>query len=142
MSVRSVAGGDSVEGKRTLSRFCIYTMRHTDKLKKAHEKSGSDAVTQNKRWVQGESLFREAQANDERMPILFTAAEDEGGLIFYACLASVEIDDDASQTTHSFSGLTRLDKERPKSSLVKRSDNRPLSDDYIRPYAICFTPDI
>jgi hypothetical protein len=75
------------------------------------------------------------------MPILFTAAEDEGGLIYYASLASVEIDD-ASQPTYSFSGLTRLDKERPKSSLIKRSDNRPPSEDYVRSYAICFTPDI
>jgi len=141
MSVRSVTGGDSVEGEQTLSRFYIYTMRHTDKLKKAHEKSGSDTVIENKRGVKGESLFREAQANDERMPILFTAAADEGGLTYYAYLASVEIDD-ASQTTYSFSGLTRLDKERPKISLIKRSDNRPPSDDYVKSYAICFTPDI
>jgi hypothetical protein len=116
-------------------------MRHTDKLEEAYEKKHErDTVTENKRWVEGERLFRGFQRNNEQMPILFTAAEKEGGLIYYALLDAVKVDNDASTTTYTFSGLTPLDEERPKSSLVKKSDNKPLSDNYIRPYAICFTP--
>lgn len=132
-----------MEEKRNLSRYCIYTMRHTDQLQDVYEnKGGSDTFTENKRWVEGERLFRESQRNNEQMPILFTAAEKEGGLLYYALLEAVEVDDDASTTTYSFGELTPFDEERPKSSLVKRSDNKPLSDNYIRPYAICFTPDL
>jgi hypothetical protein len=116
-------------------------MRHTDQLEDVYEnKDGSDTFKENKRWVEGERLFRESQRNNEQMPILFTAAEKEGGLLYYALLDAVEVDD--GTTTYSFSGLTPFDEERPKSSLVKKSDNKPLSDRYIRPYAICFTPDL
>lgn len=131
-----------MEGTLNLSSYCVYTMRHTEWLERAYRTGRSGTVVENKRWVQGEKLFRQARRNNERMPIVFTAAEKDGGLIYYAFLDAVDVEDDGSQTTYSFSNLTPFDEERPKSSLTKRSDRKPLSDAYIRPYAICFTPDL
>jgi hypothetical protein len=128
---------------RNISRYCIYTMRHTDQLKHAHgQGGGAGTFEENKRWVEGERLFREAEKNGEQMPILFTAAEKDSGLLCYAILTDLHLDPDTHRTRYSFTGLTPFYEDRPKSSLIKKSDNKPLSDNYIRPYAICFTPDL
>lgn len=107
-----------MESGPSLSTYCVYTMRHTDCLVNALQEGGVGTVTENKRWVRGEELFRQARRNDERMPVLFAPAERDGGLIYYAFLDTVCVEDADSKTTYSFSGLTPFDEERPKSSLV------------------------
>jgi hypothetical protein len=49
-----------MERKQSRSRYCIYTMRHTDQLKKVSEKGGSETFEEDKRRVKGERLFRES----------------------------------------------------------------------------------
>ena len=134
---------DSVREGHAVFNYCVYTMRHTDQLQGVLDNlNGSATFEEHKRWVEGERLFRESQRQNERMPVLFAPAEKEGGVLFYAWLDAVDVNDDTSTTTYRFSNLTRLDKERPKSSLIKKSDHKPLSDNYIRPYAICVTPNL
>ena len=128
---------------RNLSRYCIYAIRHTDRLADVYEnEGGSCSFRENSRWVTGERLFSDAQKNGEQMPVVFAAAEKWSGLLYYAMLNAVEIDSDVSETRYSFTGLTPFDKERPKSSLIKKSDRKPLSDNHIRSYVICLTPDL
>ena len=79
------------------------------------------------------------------MPILFSAAEADAELIYAAILTDIVVeagDPDAGigpSTTHSFTGLHAISPSRPLSSLRKR-DGKPLSDSFIRPYAIVETP--
>lgn len=128
---------------RNVSRYCIYTMRHTDQLKYVHSQGGgAGTFEENKRWVEGEKLFNEAKKNGERMPILFAAAEKESGPLCYAMLTDLRLDPNSHKTRYSFTGLTPFYEDRPKSSLIKKSDGKPLSDNYIRPYAICLTPSL
>ena len=98
--VISVGGREgSKEGKSALSRCCVYTVRHTDHIDNVYEyKGGSGEFTENKKWVQGEKLFREAERNSEKMPIFFAPAEMDGGLVYRAILTPVEVDDYASGT--------------------------------------------
>jgi hypothetical protein len=75
------------------------------------------------------------------MPIIFAAAEDgPKGLLYYAMLEGVETDSLNQTTAYKFTELKEIPARPPLSSLRKKSDGRPLSDDFIRPYSICYTP--
>jgi hypothetical protein len=78
------------------------------------------------------------------LPVIFAAAETIDGLIYWAIVTDIHIDDrgpfDAS-TTMTFIGMRPLPNKPPLSALRLRSTGQPLSDSYIRPYAICHTPD-
>ncbi len=51
-----------------------------------------------------------------------------------------ETDGDLPKTTYRFTGLTRIEQSLPLSTLTLKNTRKSLSDKYIRPYAICFTP--
>ena len=125
--------------KDTISEFCIYTMRKSDNLQYIYLGDGAGKFSEKKIWRTGHALFQQAREENKKMPIFFSAAEEYSGLIYFAFLESIEIGD--SVTTYSFSNLNEIDEPKPLSSLKLRSSHRPLSDNYIRPYAICYTPD-
>jgi hypothetical protein len=131
-----------MQKRRNLSRYCIYTLCNTERLGEAYKNTRSGEFQENRQWVTGKQLLLEAQDNDEQMLVLFAAAEIASGVIYYAILETVEIDPETRVTRYAFAGLTPLDEELPKSSLRKKSDNKPLSENDIRPYRICFTPDL
>jgi hypothetical protein len=61
-------------------------------------------------------------------------------LIYYATLKDIAINESDLTTTYEFTGLQQIASHLPLSSLKLRSTNRALSNNYIRPYAICLTP--
>lgn len=115
-------------------------MLHKQKLDDFFAKGGSGEAGEKKLWKEGHRLFIEAQKNDLDMPILFSAADYGSGLIYSAFLKSVELDPDIYTTKYKFVQLSKLKESLPLSSLRLKSSGKPLSDNYIRPYAICFTP--
>ncbi len=123
-----------------LSPFCIYTIRHHEDLDEAYRSGGNGQFTENTMWNTGHRLFLEAKKNAQRMPVIFASADITDRLIYYATLKDVEINESDSTTTYEFSGLRQIGSHQPLSSLTLRSTKRPLSDSYIRPYAICLTP--
>ena len=124
--------------KDTISEFCIYTMRKSDNLQYIYLGDRAGKFSEKKIWRTGHTLFEKAREENKKMPIFFSAAEEDSGLIYFAFLESIEIGD--SVTTYSFSELNEIDEPKPLSSLNLRSSQRPMSDNYIRPYAICETP--
>jgi len=116
---------------------CVYTMRHSDDLEAAYGSGGKARWHENRGWKTGRKLL-ETRSPDESVPVIFSAAERDSALIFYARLGAVEVDE--SGTTYQISGLRRLEEARPLSSLIVVSSGTPLPDSYIRPYAICRTP--
>jgi hypothetical protein len=71
---------------------------------------------------------------------VFSGAEDETGLIYWAAIGDIAIDEQ-TRTTCTYSDLRPITSRRSKSSLRLRLTGRPISADLIRPYAICHTPD-
>lgn len=125
----------------TISKFCVYTILHSDTLKAALGNGGRGAATEKHVWITGKKLFNEAGRNGVRMPIIFAAAEDgPKGLLYYAMLEGVETDSLNQTTAYKFTELKEIPARPPLSSLRKKSDGRPLSDNFIRPYSICYTP--
>ena len=125
---------------RKISKYCVYTILHKEKLEDIFRADGASEAKERKAWKEGYRLFREARKDGEQMPVLFGAADTGAGLIYYAFLKDVELDEEEPATKYKFTQLTKLETNPPLSSLTLKSTNRPLSNDYIRPYALCYTP--
>jgi hypothetical protein len=129
-----------------LAPHCIYTMRSSTDLDACFRGGGAGSFTENKKWTTGSKLFGAGLAAGEHMPILFAAAERDSGLIYWAVLSDVVVDDgDPGQgigpsTTYSLAQLAPITPSKRLSDLRLLSSGKPLSDSFIRPYAICHTP--
>jgi hypothetical protein len=83
------------------------------------------------------------------MPLVFANADNafppteaQTQLLYWATIEDITIDRDAEKpsTTCVYTDLRAIDPPRPLSSLRLVRKDRPLSDNMIRPYAICYTP--
>lgn len=125
-------------GMSDLASYCIHTFRHSDVLAAQAGSGETRELIEHKRWVTGRRLWAEAKQADQQMPILFSAAEEHMGIIYWAIVDSVMIA--GNQTTCLYFDLRKVAPARQRSELTLRTGNRPLSDNLIRPYAICWTP--
>lgn len=125
---------------QSLSPFCVYTIRHQKDLDEAYRAGGSGGFTENKVWKTGHRLYLETQRDGQRMPVIFACAAETDKLLYYATLSDLTIDEANSTTSYRFTDLEPIKGDLPLSTLKLKSTNRPLSDNYIRPYAVCHTP--
>ena len=114
-----------------LSEFCIYTICRPDKV-------DEESHTENKRWVTGEKLLQRALKRGELLPILFGDATWCSDLIAWGIVKAIVLTDD--QTTYSVESIVPLSKHSPQ-ELTLRSTRKKIAKNFIRPYAICITPD-
>lgn len=126
--------------KQILSPYCIYTIRHKQELDKVFAGKRADSFTENKIWREGYNIFQNAQKQNMVVPLFLGAADQESGIIYVALIDSIEISAD-KKTTITYSQLTRINNPRPKNTLVLKKAKRPLSDKFIRNYAVCCTSD-
>jgi hypothetical protein len=122
-----------------LSRYCIYTIRKSEVLRALSATRGRHTLREQKRWVQGERLLHEAKAAGQRMPVVFSDAKRTTHIIAWALLDRIEVGEES--TAYTFSNLTLLGRRPRKTALKKKSDGKRLTIGFIRPYAICHTPD-
>ena len=122
-----------------LSSYCIHTFRHSGQLQKQEAEGGRHTLTEHKVWKAGSQLWAEAMRIGEEMPVIFSAADTDSGLIYWATIDDITVDYDKRQTTCSYSNLRPIEPQKPRSALRLRT-GRQLSDNLIRPYAICQTP--
>jgi hypothetical protein len=90
-------------------------------------------------WVTAKQLLEEAWTNGEDVAIVFAEADKTADLVAWAILTGVELTPQG--TRYSFVGLKALPEPRPCKSTLRKRGGAPHSDDFIRPYAICLTPD-
>lgn len=120
---------------------CIYTMKKSENLEYCYVNGGFGKYSESKSWRTGYKLLLEAKRQNKIMPIVFSAAEEASGMIFVAFLENIILQEDQKEKTiYSFKSMIRLKNPKPLSSLILKNTNKPLSDNYIRPYAICYTP--
>jgi hypothetical protein len=121
-----------------LSTYCIHTLRHSDELRAQRSAGGRHELTERKLWVTGRQLWAEALRSGERMPVIFSGADIYTGLIYWAVIDDIAFADE--KTSCSYSDLREIEPPPPLSALRLRKGNRQVSDNLIRPYAICYTP--
>jgi len=123
-----------------LSSNCIHTFRHSGKLAAEAAAGGTGELDEGKRWVTGFQLWADAGSAGEHMPILFSGADrDMGtGILYWAIIDNIKLT--GSRTTCRYFEVREIKPARKRSEIRLRNGNRQMSDDLIRPYAICMTP--
>jgi hypothetical protein len=124
----------------TFTERCVYTIRHSDKLREIATSTGADTFEAGQAWTQVEELLESARHEGQRLPIVFAPAESTDRIVAWATIDAVTIREEKPRTRYSFSGLRMLAKGPKKTSLLKASDRSPLAANFIRPYAVCLTP--
>lgn len=118
---------------------CVYTIVEKNRLWAAsRDGDASVPINERKRWVAGKRLLDEAKASDAGVALLFADAADCSQLIAWALLDSVEIHEKTS--AFRFRQLRPITGHAPQ-ELVLVSSGKTIAPDFIRPYAICLTPD-
>lgn len=125
--------------------FSIYTIRRSRDLAADYQSGGAGEFTENQRWVSALGFLASARKNGQRVPIIFAASESINGIIYFAYIDDLSVspldEHGKGTTTIRFSALQRIRPKRPLSSLRLKSSGKPLSDKFIKPHAICHTPD-
>lgn len=125
--------------KKTLSEFCIYTIKRPDEVAESVAKGRSVTYRERKPWVTGEKLWLEAEAAKLQMPVLIGDATDCSQLQYWGLLKNVRLEND-TETLYTVENLKRLRRKHSPQELVLRSEGRKIKPRFIRSYAICITP--
>ncbi len=121
-----------------LSDSCIYTIRHSDELRRTIAAGGNGTYSVGQNWTRGKEILEQARRESRHVPVVFAPAEKTSNLFAWALLNRIRV---GRGTTYTFSGLHRLAGNFSKTSLLKVNNRKALSKNFIRPYAICLTPD-
>ena len=120
-----------------LATYCIYTIRQRDFLDENAEKTDLE-IPEGRPWITGRQLWQEAQEANLAMPVLFADAADTSGLLYWGLLKQVSV---AGETTkYTVDQLRRFKLHHLAQELVLRSTDQNIAPNFIRPYAICYTP--
>lgn len=123
---------------RPLSQFCIYTIAHGERLADAEAKGRPWSAVENKPWVTGYTLWREAQDDGMATPVVIADSRDCSRLLYWGVLTKVTL---AGETTrYTVDRLRPIRGRRRTQELSLRSTGRKIAPHFIRPYAICKTP--
>lgn len=123
----------------SLSKSCIYTIRHSDTLFQAVADGGKDTFKEDVKWASGYRILQEAGSKDLKVPVLFAHAENpSNGVTHWGVIEKIVRD--GPSTIIEFSGLRELKKPIILQKLRKLSDSLPLSGNHIHPYVPCYTP--
>lgn len=122
---------------RQFSDHCIYTIRAYDQLLDWAIGGGEGRFQINQRWTTAAGLLETAKKAGEVLPIIFARAQATGHVVSLAHLTKIVIREERSVV--SFNELRFLPVPFSK-ELVTLRTGKPMSWDFIRPYAICKTP--
>jgi len=125
---------------QTFTSHSVYTIAHCDRLESAIRRNRPVRLTEGKRWVTAVTLFEQAQLFHQEMPILFGDAADCTCLVYWGILKDINLNPIESGTTFVAGRIRRFAKHHAPQELILRSSRRAIAPNFIRPYAICFTP--
>lgn len=131
--------GGSCAMKNGLYAFCVSTIVDKKTLRQ-FEAMGSGQIRERNPWKTGAVLLQDAVKIGAEMPVIFSdAAHDAESLLYWAVLRRIDID--GRQTVVSFDKFIRIRGKHGRSDLTRRSPRKQIKPNYIRPYAICETPE-
>jgi hypothetical protein len=119
---------------------CVYTIVGSDVIENAESAGSEGHFTEGKSWAKALELLQQANLENKLLLLLLADAAHIRGVEWIAQIVGIEISPDGS-TKVSFAGLHPLEDIRPRSDLQLLSTGTAMSNSYIRPYALCITPD-
>jgi hypothetical protein len=121
-----------------LTDFCVYTIVSRDRLDPV-ARDGKPLVARTTRiWRDAHTLRKEAVASRKDLPILLGDAKDCSQLLYWGVLQKIELG--ANHTKYTVDRLRRLPRPHKPQELVLRSTGKHIAPGFIRPYALCHTP--
>jgi hypothetical protein len=121
-----------------LTESCIYTIVHRRRLQEAVRTGGRGRYHEAKPWTTGAKLLQKARTVGEILPVVFADATDCTRLLCWGALSEIDIDE--TGTTFSVEAIASLGRDHTPQDLILRSSGKPIALNFIRPYAICRTP--
>ncbi len=130
-----------MENTPLLTDTCIYTIKDYADIKQAIAAGGTGKFTEKKAWRTAERLLKAAAKEGRKVPIIFAdAAHTNDGLLAWGYLDSVKLGP-GQGTRYSFSSLRSMGHPyHYKHELLLKRTSVPIDVGFIRPYAICQTP--
>ncbi len=119
-----------------LDDSCVYTIATVERLLEASK--FQMPLHESKRWVGAAANLEKAQKAGRELPIVFADSRDCSKLIAWSILRSVVIT--PKETHYSIGPLWAVQRSRPQDLLLLNSNKR-IAEGFIRPYALCRTPD-
>ncbi len=120
---------------------CVYTIVNLDVIDRAIQREdASGFFIEKKRWAGAEKFWRQALAEGKQLLLLLADASYIDGVIAIAIIDEIELLKEGGSKI-SFYFPQYLTEFQALSKLRLLSSEQPLSDGYIRPYALCVTPD-
>lgn len=122
----------------SITEHCVYTIVHRDKLARIAKAGGGGQFEEQKSWVTAGKLWQNSRRAKEAMPVLFGDSIDCSRLLFWGVLTDVEVREGA--TRFAVDRLRKFKGKHTPQELVLRSSGKKIAPNFIRPYAICLTP--
>lgn len=122
------------------SGFGVYTIVKRPKLDAAAAtRTKSGAFSERKRWVTGHRLWRESIAVGNQMLVIFGDAAHTSRLLYSGVLTHVKLS--TTGTSYRVEHLRRIPGGHRTQELRLRKTGKKIAPGFIRPYAICHTPE-
>lgn len=122
---------------RHLTEFSVYTIVDGKRLDRDAKTGGAVEYQDSRRWTTADRLWREAINDGKSMPVVLGDATDCSRLRYWGLLTRIDIK--GSVTSFTVDSLRELGKHKTQ-ELVLRSTRNQIAPNFIRPYAICVTP--
>lgn len=123
-------------GGNALYGYSITTIIKQEKLD-TFKLRGTGKFTEKRAWKTGEKLYDDAKGLTVPV-ILSDAAEDCERLQLWAVISYLNVGD--NETTVHLVNIQRVRGNHGRSELTLRSTGNLIKKNFIRPYAICWTP--
>jgi hypothetical protein len=122
-----------------LSDSCVYTIVNIDKLAPVAAAGGPLECTERTRWVTAAKLLAKSQKEATGLPVLLADAKDCSRLLYWGVLTGLIVEEEHS--TYVLDRLRPIDGAHTPQELVLLSTGRTIKPEFIRPYALCRTPE-
>jgi hypothetical protein len=124
---------------------CVYTVLHSDSLKRFYKDGRAGKFIEGKPWTAAKQLLESAKRDGLQVPIMFAGAEQIQELLYHGILTKVEIKkaaDGKSKSVIRVVDLKPFRRPRPdKTDLIVESSGNSLSQNHIKTYVLCQTPE-
>jgi len=130
--------GKTDEGTRSIADSCVYTIVDGKELDRRFNKREASPFKEKKRWVTAGKKWLKGRSENMSMPVLFGDAAHCSRLLYWGLLTDLEVQDDGTSFTVDY--LRKLNGRRKTQDLVLQSTGKKIAPGFIKPYAICYTP--
>ena len=120
-------------------RFCVYTIVSRDVLDTVAMERRPLIQKERKVWTKAVAYLKEASDEDCYVPVILGDAKDCSKLLYWGLLMRAEINE--STTEYEVDRLRPIRDSHAPQELVLVSSGENIAPGFIRPYALCHTPE-